>query len=144
VFGFIPRWAWSTTDGILRLCAAKGIHPAVYLRAFAENTKVPPANWNVSNVLLAPKWLENIEGTLHLMKEEASVKFDSDAIAFASALRLGVDVRAALENEAVDISSLARVHHCRAYGLAELSDEWLKAADIEALHNPFLAERYGR
>jgi hypothetical protein len=127
---------------ILQICDKHGVDPAVYLRAFANNTKMLPTMWDVPHVILSEKWPQFIPAALQELETEATVTYENDARAFISSLAIEQDPQAVIDSEGVPLSALGRVSFARKYGLQHSEEKWMKSATKEALANPCLAEVY--
>lgn len=142
MFGFVPEWSWSTMNGILAVCKRHEVDPAVYLRAFANNTQVKSPRWHAQGVILAKKWEQYIKPALQELETEAKVAYENDGVVFISALAIDPDPAAVLMNQGLQISAIGRVDFARKYRLPEIADKWMKSATREARANPCLAELY--
>ncbi len=141
-FGFVPKWSYPTMNKILAICEKHQVDPAVYLRAFSNNTKQVSSVWHVPNVILAEKWQQFIPAALQELQSEAKVIYERDALVFVSTLSVEEDPEAVINSAGVDISAVGRVAYARKYALPDTEDKWMKAAMKEARANPWLAEKY--
>ena len=145
VLGFVPGWSPRTCTAICERMEELGTIPAVYLRAVVEHMNLHGSKLRFANVILSRKWEEFIPAQLQLLKEQATVRRDSDLIEFRSALQVcDGDYREVLEDEHFNISALGRYRISKMYGLEEVAEKYERAATRDTLSNPFLAEAYDK
>lgn len=142
MFQFVPKWARPTMDKILAICTKHQVGPAVYLRAFANNTKQSSGVWHAQHVILAAKWQEFIPAALQELETEATVTYEHDALVFLSTLAIEGDPEVVINSPGADMSAMGRVSYARKYHLSEAEDKWINSAMKEAKANPCLADKY--
>jgi hypothetical protein len=143
IFGFVPNWTPHTVSSIIDKCARLKVNPAVYLRAFADNTKINAGAWWQRSLILNTKWDQYVKPALQQLETEAKVTYEHDAVVFMSTLDIEDSAEDVLNLESANISAVGRVHYAKLYRLPHVADKWMSSAKKQALANPKLAEIYG-